>query len=443
VAQGNRLIVIRQDGLVFGADVVGTNIQPAFQFTGAPIGFNPEDRFMVAIGNTLVVIRQDGLVFGADVVGRDIQPVFQFTGAPMGFNPEDRFMVAQDNSLIVIRLDGLVFGADVVGRDIKPVFMATPEQLNVIRQDGLVFGADVVGRDIKLVFQFTGAPMGFNPEDRFMVALGNTLVVIRRDGLVFGADVVGRDIQPAFQFTGAPMGFNPEDRFMVAQGNRLIVIRQDGLVFGADVVGRDIQPVFQFTGAPMGFNPQDRFMVAAGNVLGARLNLHLKVLDEPTTVPRAQMVRSMQILYARYGINVVVSSEEGLNLPLLHDVDVGSCRMGDVTTAEQNQLFANRNNAGPNDVCVYFVLSTTPIYNGCAQFPPGSPGAVVAAIGSPWTMAHEVGHVLGLNHVDDPPATVRLFDRLMTGGGTWLITNPPPDLVQTEIATMLGSPLTS
>jgi hypothetical protein len=44
--------------------------------------------------NTLVVIRQDGLVFGADVVGRDIQPVFQFSGPAIGFAPEDRFMVA-------------------------------------------------------------------------------------------------------------------------------------------------------------------------------------------------------------------------------------------------------------------------------------------------------------------------------------------------------------
>jgi hypothetical protein len=43
------------------------------------IGFAPEDRFMVTLGNTLVVVRRDGLVFGADVVGRKIQPVFQFS----------------------------------------------------------------------------------------------------------------------------------------------------------------------------------------------------------------------------------------------------------------------------------------------------------------------------------------------------------------------------
>ena len=292
------------------------------------IGFAPEDRFMVALGNTLVVIRQDGLVFGADVGGRDIQPVFQFTGARIGFAPQDRFMVALGNTLVVIRQDGLVFGADVVGRDIQPVF------------------------------QFSGAKIGFAPEDRFMVALGNRLVVIRKDGLVFGADVVGRDIQPVFQFTGANIGFAPEDRFMVALGNRLVVIRKDGLVFGADVVGRDIQPVFQFTGARIGFAPEDRFMVAAGNILGSRINVHIKVLDEPT-VSRAQMVRSMQSVYTRFGIHVVISSVEGLNLPLLHDVNVGTCRMGAATTASKISFLPTETMLGPT-MCV-FISSFQPL----------------------------------------------------------------------------------
>jgi hypothetical protein len=40
--------------------------------------------------------------------------------------------------------------------------------------------------------------------------------------------------------------------------------------------------------------------------------------------------------------------------------------------------------------------------------------------------------VLGLRHVNDN-------DRLMTGNGTGNITNPPPDIVGTEVATMLAS----
>ena len=106
------------------------------------------------------------------------------------------------------------------------------------------------------------------------------------------------------------------------------------------------------------------------------------------------------------------------------------------TTAEQNQLFGNRNNAGANDICVYFLRSTVPPLNGCAAHPAGRPSAVITSVASRWTMAHECGHVLGLRHVTDN-------NRLMTGGGTWNITNPPPDLIQSEVDTMIASPLTA
>jgi hypothetical protein len=106
-----------------------------------------------------------------------------------------------------------------------------------------------------------------------------------------------------------------------------------------------------------------------------------------------------------------------------------------MTTAEQNQLFANRNFVGANEVVIYFVRSTVPPFNGCAAFPAGSPGAVVAQGATRWTLGHEVGHVLGLVHVNNN-------DRLMTGNGTGNITNPPPDLVASEVTTMRASNLT-
>jgi hypothetical protein len=146
------------------------------------------------------------------------------------------------------------------------------------------------------------------------------------------------------------------------------------------------------------------------------------------------MVQSMQQVYASVGIDVVVASVENLNLPLLNDLDVGPCTMGNTTT-QQNQLFANRNSAGADDICVYFVRSTIPPLNGCAAFPAGQPSAVVTSVASPWTLGHECGHVLGLFHVTDS-------HRLMYGGGTWGITNPPPILIQSEVDTMIASPFT-
>ena len=60
---------------------------------------------------------------------------------------------------------------------------------------------------------------------------------------------------------------------------------------------------------------------------------------------------------------------------------------------------------------------------------------MVAQGATQWTLGHEVGHVLGLFHVNNN-------DRLMTGNGTANITNPPPDLIGTEVTTMNNSAFT-
>jgi hypothetical protein len=216
------------------------------------IGFNPQDRFMVALNSfgpsLLLVITQEGNVFGTELSGSSLEPVFQFGGSKIGFNPQDRFMLMTDAStLAVITQEGNVFGTNVN--------LAVPE--------------------LGPVFQFGGSKIGFNPQDRFMVAInrfgadgsniGGTLAVITQEGKVFGTDVdkESRTLGPVFQFEGPKIGFNPQDRFMVAIGGTLAVITQEGNVFGTDVdvQRRTLGPVFQFGGPKIGFNPEDKFMV--------------------------------------------------------------------------------------------------------------------------------------------------------------------------------------
>lgn len=168
------------------------------------------------------------------------------------------------------------------------------------------------------------------------------------------------------------------------------------------------------------------------------IQVHFKVLTAPSRFTVDEMLESMRQVYNAVGIGVDLISTENLNLPALNDCDVGTC--SGVPTAEQVSLFSNRNNVGGNDVVIYFVRSTVPAFNGCATHPAGQPGAVVASIASQWTVGHEIGHVLGLPHCDT--AAAPLFDRLMTGQGTDNITNPPPDVIASEVSTMKSSALT-
>lgn len=172
------------------------------------------------------------------------------------------------------------------------------------------------------------------------------------------------------------------------------------------------------------------------------VNLHVKILTNPTTFTVAQMVNTMRNIYIDAGINVVLRSTETLNvanptLVALNDVDTGSCTSGNAS-GEQQALSNFRANAGATDVVVYMCRSVAydkGTLNGCASFPAGRPMAVVASYASLYTLAHEVGHVLGLGHVNDR-------NRLMTGGGTANITNPPPDLTAAEVLLMKNSPFT-
>jgi hypothetical protein len=150
------------------------------------------------------------------------------------------------------------------------------------------------------------------------------------------------------------------------------------------------------------------------------VRIGLKTLVAPTSFSISSALTSMRSLYEPLGFDVQVVDQETLDLPALEILDAGECVLGE-TTEEQRTLFANRDDLRANDIAIYFVRSTVPAYNGCAAHPAGIPACVVVAGATQWTMAHEVGHVLGLRHVGDS-------DNLMFRGGTGSITNLPPDI---------------
>jgi hypothetical protein len=174
-----------------------------------------------------------------------------------------------------------------------------------------------------------------------------------------------------------------------------------------------------------------------------RITIHFKSLLQLTQARLnylADQYAAMEELFAGGGnIAVMRGTTEDLSgnaaLTPLQNLNVGACTLGSTTT-DQTTLFANRNNAGANDIVVY--LASTLIggagnFVGCASHPAGQPGCAIVEVDTArWLTAHEVGHVLDLLHVGNT-------DRLMNPSIGW--TNLPPDLIASEFTTMLNSAL--
>ena len=87
---------------------VGRRLGSVYQFDGDRIGYSPQDRFMMALSYTyldfaLVVVRQDGSVFGSEVdrFGHRLGPVYQFDGDRIGYSPQDTFMMSLPADVIL------------------------------------------------------------------------------------------------------------------------------------------------------------------------------------------------------------------------------------------------------------------------------------------------------------------------------------------------------
>lgn len=207
-----------------------------------------------------------------------------------------------------------------------------------------------------------------------------------------------------------------------------------------------------------------RFIAAPGCPVSRSIHLHIKVLTDPAGSTIEAMLSSMRQVYLAAGIRVEVVSWETLTAESLGSatfndlnvLDTGDCK-GD-TTAEQNQLFMIQKDVPADhrqdEIVVYFVQSVLvdgKTFNGCANHPAAQPGAAVATVASLWTLAHEVGHVLGLGHIagehkDCPAADAECCStpdntRLMTGCSTDNITGTPT-FAQDEIDLITGSNLT-
>ena len=217
---------------------------------------------------------------------------------------------------------------------------------------------------------------------------------------------------------------------------------------------------------------------------GPHIRLHIKIVPPvggflifDHTID--QQVSAMRQVYAGIGIAVVLRSIETLALPSsFSDIIVNS---GRAASYQVISLFQNLNKVptttfhsevshfitdivSSTEIVVYIVSTVTKVdpvtgnktANGSAAYPDKAiiefdalreklltiPGAVIANDASIWTLAHEVGHVLGLDHTENSlfgscptfPSPQCQLNSLMTCCSTDHITSPPPDLSASEIS---------
>jgi hypothetical protein len=161
------------------------------------------------------------------------------------------------------------------------------------------------------------------------------------------------------------------------------------------------------------------------------LTLHIRVIYPPK-ISGEILYGWLSQVFQNAGVQVRLGSTEQLNRPEFYDVDPGSCPLDGSVTPQLAALHSQRGGMLPLETAVYFVRSVSQ-YNACSSHAPNVPACVISNEVWPWTMAHELGHVLGLRHTDDS-------HNLMYAYGVQNITNPPPILTDEQREAIRRSP---
>jgi metallopeptidase family M12-like protein len=171
------------------------------------------------------------------------------------------------------------------------------------------------------------------------------------------------------------------------------------------------------------------------------LNIHVKILTKPRPSRSVKkMIGAMKAVYDAANIDVKLVSNEVLNLDdhelaTLNDLDIGTCTRNQ-PTEEQKDLAQFRNGVPEGEIVVYACHTLSDVAAGCAVHPDNKPMVAISAEHATlYTLAHEIGHLLGLEHTPTQGG-----NQLMTSGGTSGLV-PVPVLSPSEINTMRNSRL--
>jgi hypothetical protein len=175
---------------------------------------------------TLVVITDAGNVYGSnvDLEAHTLSPVYELGPGKIGYNyPQDRFMMYGSGVL-----------TDDTGTGPGPTLLVT--------NNGNVYGAAIdVFRAIGQPEYLNTSRIGYNPQDRFMVANGSAMFVITDTGNVYWTSAMAQAPNPPAYLPGAKIGYNPQDWAMLAIDGTLAVITRPASAGGSNVYACNIE----------------------------------------------------------------------------------------------------------------------------------------------------------------------------------------------------------
>jgi peptidoglycan hydrolase-like protein with peptidoglycan-binding domain len=209
---------------------------------------------------------------------------------------------------------------------------------------------------------------------------------------------------------------------LIGKGRTALVV--DGKI-GPRTLGliKDFQKSVLKFGSPDGrVDPNGKTIVALNDPNSARIwqstppppatarrktiNLHFRSISL-TDVSFDKQFRGAVKVYDQYGIDLSFRSGRS---ELLSESDRKKFKRVDtsciISNDEWSALQKLLNDVPGTDICVFFVGQLwdpkekpgSEMFLGCGAFRPGAPACAVAANGSVYDMAHEIGHVLGLPH---------------------------------------------
>jgi hypothetical protein len=125
-------------------------------------------------------------------------------------------------------------------------------------------------------------------------------------------------------------------------------------------------------------------------------------------------------VYGQYGIEMFDLGRTTVTSDASLDLNQPACPLPPQPnpSTEEVDLFEIGRDRFPASMIAYYVRSTSLGVRGCSAFPAGSPGIVATDTATQWTLAHEIGHVLGLQHRNNTT-------HLMNNGTAAISANPP------------------